>query len=98
MNHHDIADPVAHYLSRLEEELALASANFLFSKLGLSLLVEGVVNHAVLILLKHNNADLLDKLLLGIDNVDIFDRFINEPLFTSFPLVAIEICEVLRCP
>jgi len=60
MNHHDIADPVAHYLPRLEEELALTSANFLFAELGFSLLVKWVVNHAVLILLKDNNADLLD--------------------------------------
>jgi hypothetical protein len=96
MNHHDIADPVAHYLPRLEEKLALASANFLFAKLGLSLLVKWVVNHAVLILLKDNNADLLDKLLLGINNVDIFDRFIDEPLFSGQSLLSIEVSEVLQ--
>ena len=95
VNNHDIADTVAHYFPRLEEELALASANFLFAKLGLSLIVKGVVNHAVLILLKDNNADLLDKLLLGINNVDIFDRFIDEPLFSGQSLLAIEVSEVL---
>jgi hypothetical protein len=51
MNHHDIADSIAHDLPRLEEELALAFTDFLFAELGLSLLVKRVIDDAVLILL-----------------------------------------------
>jgi hypothetical protein len=60
MNHHDIADSIAHDLPGLEEELALASTNFLLAELWLSLLVKRVINDAVLILLKDNDTDLFD--------------------------------------
>lgn len=96
MNHHDIADSIAHDLPWLEEELALASTNFLLAELWLSLLVKRVINDAVLILLQNNDADLFYKLLLGIDDVDIFDRFIDEPLFSGQSLLAIEISEILK--
>lgn len=96
MNDHDVADSVAHDLPRLEEELALASANFLFAELWLSLLVKWVINDTVLILLQNNDTDLFDQLLLGIDYVDIFHRFIDEPLLSGQSLLAVEISEILK--
>jgi hypothetical protein len=39
---------------------------------------------------------LLDKLLIGIDNVDILHSLVNEPFFASSSFVAISILKVLE--
>ncbi len=60
MNHHDVFDSIIHDLAWLKEELAFAAADLLLPKLGLALFVNGVVNDAVLVLLKDHDVDLLD--------------------------------------
>jgi len=76
MNHHDVFDAVIHDLARLKEEFAFAAADLLLPELRLALFVNRVVNDAIMILLEDYDVYLLDKLLLGVNYMDIFNRFI----------------------
>jgi hypothetical protein len=60
MNNHDVADAIIHQLAWLKEEFALTSADFLLTKLWLSLFVHWIINHAVLVLLQDHYANLLN--------------------------------------
>ncbi len=76
MNYHDVFYSVIHKFTRLKEELAFTSSDLLLSKLGFSLLVQWVIDHAILVLLKDNDTDLLDKIFLSVNDMNVFDRFI----------------------
>lgn len=76
MNDHDVFYSVIHKFTRLKEELAFTSSDLLFAKLWFPLLVQWVIDDAVLVLLKDNDIDLLDKIFLSVNYMNVFDRFI----------------------
>jgi len=49
MNHHDAANTVDHSLARLKEEFGLAFSDLLETILGLTLFIDWVMDHAILV-------------------------------------------------
>ena len=95
MNDHDVADAVIHDLTRLQEEFGFSFSDLLTTILRLPILAHWVMNDAILVASQHYNFIFLDKLLLSVKDVDVFDGLVDEPLLAGSPLVAIEILEVL---
>jgi hypothetical protein len=95
MNDKNVANTVLHDFTGKEEKLCLAFSDLLASKLRLSVLPDGVINGAVLVAGEYNDFVFFNELFLSIKDMDIFDRFINKPLLSSFALLAIEILEIL---
>ncbi len=73
MDHHDVFSAVTHHLARLKEEFCLTSSDLLLSILRLSIFADGIIDHAVLILLKDYNVDLLNQIFLGVDDMNVVD-------------------------
>jgi hypothetical protein len=73
MDHHDVFSAVAHHLAWLKEKFCLTSSDLLLSKLRLSIFADGIIDHAVLILLKDYNVDLLNQIFLGVDDMNVVD-------------------------
>jgi hypothetical protein len=49
MNHHDTANTVDHSLTRLKEEFGLTLSDLLETVLGLTLFIDWVMDHAILV-------------------------------------------------
>jgi len=80
----------------LKEKLGLSSSDLLLSVLRLPLFVDRVIDDAVMILLQDDDVDLLDKLLLSINDMNIFNGFVYQPLFSSLSFLSIKIGEILK--
>ena len=83
MYDHYVFDPAGHELARLKEELGLAAADLLSPVLRLPVFAQGGLDHAILLVGKHYDVDLLHQVFLGIEDVDIFHGFVNQPFLTS---------------
>lgn len=97
MYHHDIAYPIDNPLSREEEELGLALPDVLQPILRLPLFIHWVIYNAVLVAGEYYYFVFINKFLVGIEDMNIFNRFINEPLLPGFSLVSVKIFEILEC-
>lgn len=93
----DIFNAFNQFLLGLQEEFGFTSSNFLFTKLGLTgFLTDRILDYTELVLSENDDTFLLDKLLVCVDNVDIFDSLINQPFFACSALLPVEILEVLQ--
>jgi hypothetical protein len=97
MYHHDIAYPIDYPLSWEEEELGLALPYVLQPILRLPLFIHRVIYDAVLVAGEYYYFIFINKFLMGIEYMNVFNRFINKPLLSSFSLVSVEIFEILEC-
>ena len=95
MNDKNIANTVLHDFTGKEEKLCLAFSDLLATKLRLPVLPDGVIDGAVLVAGQYNDFVFFNELFLSVKDMDVFDRFINEPLLSSFALLAVEILEIL---
>jgi hypothetical protein len=66
----------------------------LLSKLRFAIFSNWILDDAVLVLRKYYNLFFFNKLFLSINNVDIFDRFVNQPFLSSSSFDAVEVCEI----
>ena len=73
MNDYNVLNVIYKLFARFKEELGLSSTNLLLSKLRFTIFPNWILDDAVLILSKHHDSLLFDKLLLSINNMDIFD-------------------------
>jgi len=92
----DVLDVIDELLTRLQEKFRLPTLDDLLSILGLLVRSNRVLDDAILVLSENDDFLLLHELLSCIDDVDILDLFLNEPLLPSSALDAINISEILK--
>jgi hypothetical protein len=94
---HNVLDPVDQLLAWLKEELGITAADLGLAVLGLTgLVINGVSDDAELVKGQNDDLLLLEQLLSRIDDVDVLDGLIHQPLLPGAALVSIEVSEILQ--
>jgi len=98
MNHDNVFAPSIGVLKRftwLKEEFGLSSNHLIFTILRFSVGANWVPDNAVFVLSEDDDFLLLHKLLIGVNDMDIFNLLIDEPLLASSPFLSVEVNEIV---